>query len=185
MTFSYIFDFDGVLANSMPAHFAAYRQALAEVHIPVDERMFYAQAGRTGPETIRYFAKQAGVEVDVDRVYERTRELLRAPVPPVVAIPCNVALLKALRLAGAPVAIATGSSRARVLSLLRENGIEVDVLVTAEDTPRGKPFPDLFLRAAELLKIEPADCVVIEDSEVGIQAAQAAGMQALRYYSLD
>jgi beta-phosphoglucomutase-like phosphatase (HAD superfamily) len=168
MTYAYIFDFDGVLANSMPAHFSAYRQALAEVHIPVDEVLFYTQAGRTGPETIRFFAEQAGVEVDIDGVYARTRDLLHTHVLPITAIPCNVALLKLLHGAGAPVAIATGSSRARVLSLLHDNAIEVEALVTAEDARRGKPFPDLFL--------------VIEDSEVGIQAASAAGMQALRFY---
>jgi len=65
---------------------------------------------------------------------------------------------------------------------MREHAIEADAIVTAEDIQRGKPFPDLFLRAAAALRVDPADCVVIEDSEVGIEAARAAGMGALRFY---
>jgi HAD superfamily hydrolase (TIGR01549 family) len=178
----YIFDFDGVLVNTMGAHFSAYRQALAEAGVPIDKEQFYRQAGMTGREQIRYFAEKANVTIDVSRVYERTREIRRDQPQPTEAIACNVELLRLLRSARVPVAIASGSSRASILPIMREHGIEADAIVTAEDIQRGKPFPDLFLRAAEALGVAPADCVVIEDSEVGIEAARAAGMQALRFY---
>jgi HAD superfamily hydrolase (TIGR01509 family) len=183
MSHAYIFDFDGVLVNTMPAHFAAYRQALAEVDVPLDEPQFYRQAGMTGREQIRYFAEKAGVVIDVDRVYERTREIRRTLSQPTEVIACNVELLRLLRSARIPVAIASGSSRASILPMMREHRLEADAIVTAEDIKRGKPFPDLFLRAAEALHVAPANCVVIEDSDVGIEAARAAGMQALRFHS--
>ena len=183
MSHAYIFDFDGVLVNTMPAHFAAYRQALAEVNIPIDEPQFYRQAGMTGREQLRYFADKAGVAIDVDRVYERTREIRRAQPLPTEAIACNLELLRLLRSAGVPVAIASGSSRASILPMMREHGIEANAIVTAEDIQRGKPFPDLFLRAAEMLQVAPANCVVVEDSDVGIEAARAAGMHALRFHN--
>jgi HAD superfamily hydrolase (TIGR01509 family) len=179
---AYIFDFDGVLVNTMAAHFSAYGQALAEVGVAIDKEQFYRQAGMTGREQIRYFAEKAGLSIDVGRVYERTREIRRDQPQPTQAIACNVELLRLLRSAGVPVAIATGSSRPSILPMMREHGIEADAIVTAEDIQRGKPFPDLFLRAAEALRVTPADCVVVEDSEVGIEAARAAGMRALRFY---
>jgi HAD superfamily hydrolase (TIGR01509 family) len=182
MSHAYIFDFDGVLVNTMPAHFAAYRQALAEVNVPLDERQFYRQAGMTGREQIRSFADKAGVAIDVERVYARTREIHRTLTMPTEVIACNVELLRLLRRAGVLVASASGSSRPSILPIMHEHGIEADAIVTAEDIQRGKPFPDLFLRAAEALHALPADCVVIEDSDVGIEAARAAGMQALRFY---
>jgi HAD superfamily hydrolase (TIGR01509 family) len=60
--------------------------------------------------------------------------------------------------------------------------IEVDAIASSEDVKRGKPNPDLFLFAAEKLGVEPRNCVVVEDSDVGIEAARAAGMKALRFY---
>jgi HAD superfamily hydrolase (TIGR01509 family) len=182
MSRAYIFDFDGVLVNTMSAHFSAYQQALAEVDVPLDKEQFYRQAGMTGREQIRCFAEKAGVSVDVDRVYERTRQIRREQPQPTDAIVCNVELLHLLRSAGVPVAIATGSSRPSILPIMREHGIEADAIVTAEDIQRGKPFPDLLLRAAGALGNPPEECVVIEDSEVGIEAARAAGMRALRFH---
>ena len=182
MGLAYIFDFDGVLVNTMAAHFSAYGQALAEAGVPIDKEQFYSQAGMTGHEQISFFAKKAGVEIDVDRVYQRTREIRRDQPEPTEGIACNLELLRILRRAGVPVAIATGSSRPSILPIMREHGIEADAIATSEDITRGKPFPDLFLCAADKLKVAPGDCVVVEDSDVGIQAAQAAGMAALRFY---
>ncbi len=181
MDFAYIFDFDGVLVYTMEAHFACYGQALAEVGVPIDRQVFFSHAGMTGREQLLYFASQAGVSIDVEQVYARTRELRAAFSGGTEAIPCNVALLKLLRSQGVPVAIASGSSRPSILPIMKEHGIEVDALVTSEDIARGKPFPDLFLAAAARLGAAPEQCIVIEDSDVGIEAARRAGMRSLRF----
>lgn len=182
MKFAYIFDFDGVLVYTMEAHFACYGQALAEVGVPIDRETFFSHAGMTGREQLRFFANQAGVTIDVEQVYARTRELRLTLAAKTEAIACNVVLLKLLRGQGVPVAIASGSSRPSILPIMHEHGIEVDAIVTSEDITRGKPFPDLFLAAAARLGAAPEQCIVIEDSDVGIQAARSAGMKALRFH---
>jgi len=181
LSFAYIFDVDGVLLRTMKAHFACYKQALAESNIPIDKAQFYTQAGMTGQEQIKFFAVKAGVKVDVEKIYARKRELFQKRQDAAEAIDCNVGLLGILKSAGVPVAIASGSSRKSWFPLLAKYGIEADALVGAEDVQRGKPHPDLFLCAAEKLGVEPANCIVIEDSEAGIDAAKAAGMKVMHF----
>ncbi|NLF02296.1 MAG: HAD family phosphatase [Anaerolineales bacterium] len=180
--YGYIFDFDGVLVNTMGAHFECYQQALAEVNVPIDRALFYSQAGMTGLEQIQSFADRAGVQVDAKAVYARKREIWENHPPHVTPIRCNLQLMRALRDRGVRVAVATGSSPPTILPIMRQLGIEVDAIVTAHDVKRGKPFPDLFLCAAERLGLPPQHCIVVEDSDVGIEAAQAAGMRAMRFY---
>ena len=97
---AYIFDFDGVLVDTMPAHFASYREALAEAGVPLDRDRFYYQAGMTGREQIRWFCRQAGVQADVERIYARKNELAPRHRHLVTPIPENLALLRVLRAAG-------------------------------------------------------------------------------------
>jgi HAD superfamily hydrolase (TIGR01509 family) len=179
---AWIFDFDGVLVDTMPAHFASYREALAEVGVPLDRERFYYQAGMTGREQIRYFCQQAGVQADVERIYARKNELAPRHQHLVAPIPRNLELLRAMRAARLPTAIASGSSRPSILPVMQRFGIEADAVVSAEDVSRGKPHPDLFLLAAARLGAAPASCTVVEDSEVGVQAALAAGMGCLRFF---
>ncbi len=182
MEHAYIFDFDGVVVNSMEAHFASYQEALAEVNVPLIKAKFYSNAGMTGKEQIAFFAKKANVEVDVEKVYARKKELWDKYTDRIVKIPCNLELLRCMRAAGYRTAIATGSTPGSILPIMKEYGIEVDAIATADDVKRGKPHPDLFLCAAEKLGFAPDKCIVVEDSDVGIEAARAAGMHAMRFY---
>lgn len=182
MKYAYIFDFDGVLVNTMETHFACYKKALAEVNVPVDKKQFFSQAGMTGKEQIMYFAEKAGVAVDPEKVYARTREIRKEVQAKITAVESNLELLTTLRQNGYKVAIATGSSRASVLPVMNMFGIKVDSMATSEDINRGKPFPDLFLCAAKKMNIPPERCIVVEDSDAGIDAARAAGMKAMRFY---
>jgi HAD superfamily hydrolase (TIGR01509 family) len=178
----YIFDFDGVLVDTMEAHFSCYKKALEEAGVPIDKAQFYRQAGMKGVEQIAYFAEKAGVQVDPEKVYARKREIWNGERPKSTKIECNIELLNVLRKAGHRVAIASGSSRPSILPVVSEFSIEVDAIVTSEDVERGKPFPDLFLCAARKLGVPPESCIVVEDSDVGIEAALAAGMKALRFF---
>ncbi len=179
---AYIFDFDGVLVNTMEDHFRCYRQALEEVGVSIDKQRFYYQAGMTGLEQIAYFARQDGVKIEPEKVYARKKEIWAQEKPAGKPIDCNIRLLRLLRSSGIPAAIASGSSRGSILPMLEAHNIEIDALVTAEDVQRGKPDPELFLLAAKKLEVPAWNCLVIEDSDVGIQAAQAAGMGVFRFY---
>lgn len=182
--YAYIFDFDGVLFYTMEEHFQCYRQALEEYGVPIDREQFYRQAGMKGVEQIAYFAKNAGVKVDPGEVYQRKVEIQKTRDPAAEPIRCNLDLLLMLQNNGNPVAIASGSSKPSILPVLDRYGISIDVIVTSEDVKRGKPNPDLFLEAGRRLAAPPERCVVIEDSDAGVEAARAAGMAVLRYYDI-
>lgn len=181
MKYAYIFDFDGVLVNTMEAHFACYEKALAEVGVPIDKRQFFSQAGMTGREQIVYFCRKARKHPDVERIYRRKKALFKDYMDRITPIECNLQLIKKLKGAGVAVAIATGSSKSTITPIIEQFGIDVDVVISAEDVERGKPNPDLFLCAARELKVQPAYCIVVEDSDVGIEAAGRAGMKAMRF----
>jgi HAD superfamily hydrolase (TIGR01509 family) len=181
---AWVFDFDGVLVNTMEGHFTCYSRALAEAGIPIDRTLFYSQAGMTGREQIACFARLAGKSVDPDAIYRRKSEIFRELNPPAPKIDCMVELLHLLRSAGNRIAIATGSSRGSVLPFIEQYDLAPGVLVTAEDVARGKPHPDLFLLAAARMGVPAEQCVVVEDSDVGIESSKRAGMRALRFYDL-
>ncbi len=184
MTVGYIFDCDGVLVNNMELHFASHSQACLEQGVPTDRAEFFFQAGMTGREMIRHFARKAGKEIDVEKAYQRKAELFAQFSEKIRPIVCNLQILHLLRAAGCPVAIASGSSHRSLDPVMRRCGIAADAVVTSEDVKRGKPNPDLFLAAAERLGIPPQDCLVIEDSDVGVEAARRAGMRAMRFFDL-
>ena len=183
MSCGYIFDFDGVLANNMELHYQCNRQALAEAGVEMDKAQYFSQAGMTGIEQIAYFCTKAGVKADYQHIYARKKVLFTDYIDQIAPIQSNIDLLNLLQSNGVPVAIATGSSRNSLLPAMKKLGLEVEVLVTSEDVSRGKPHPDLFLLAAERLGLEPTACIVVEDSDVGIEAAKAARMRSLRFYN--
>ena len=166
----------------MGVHYTSYREALQEVGVSLDKGQFYRQAGMTGREQIMYFCDKARVLVDVEQVYARKTVLARKYIDQASPIPSNIELLRLLRSSGIPVALASGSSRPSIVPMMQQFGIEVDALATSEDVERGKPSPDLFLYAAGCLGVEPRNCIVVEDSDVGIEAASNAGMRSLRYF---
>ncbi len=178
----YIFDFDGVLFYTMEGHFQCYRAALEEFGVPIDRAQFYSQAGMKGVEQIAYFSRAAGIEVDPEDVYRRKREIQESRPAVAEPIESNLALLRLLQDNGHPVSIASGSSKPSILPVLEQFGIATDVIVTSEDVVRGKPSPDLFLAAAEGMGVPPERCIVLEDSDAGVEAALRAGMSVYRYY---
>ena len=172
-----IFDCDGTLADSMPAHYRTWKEALARHGIPLTRKRFYALGGVPATEVVRILSDEAGVEVDCRRVGREKDELFlkkAGPIKPVSA----VAEVARRNRGKVPMAVATGNVRALATSTLERIGMEdwFDTLVTSEDVERGKPHPDIFLEAARRLGVEPSDCLVYEDSDLGVTAARRAGM---------
>ncbi|MFM1871369.1 MAG: hypothetical protein RL398_791 [Planctomycetota bacterium] len=173
-----IFDCDGTLADTMPAHFAAWTAMLTPYGIPFPEPRFYAMGGMPTSQIIRILANDAGVVVDDIAAMVEAKERLflqhldaLAPIVPVVAI-------AAAYRGNLPMAVASGGYRAVVTSTLQRIGVFdwFGALVAAEDTTRHKPEPDVFLEAARRLDIAPAACAVFEDTDLGMEAARRAGM---------
>ncbi|MCG3125317.1 MAG: Fructose-1-phosphate phosphatase YqaB [Phycisphaerae bacterium] len=177
-----IFDMDGVLVASGPAHRASW-QLLARRHaFNVSDEDFDRTFGRTSRDIIRLLAGRTLSDAEVrtldDEKEALYRELVRGVVPLMIGARET---LEALRSAGLALAVATSGPRDNVELVLTETGIATyfSGVVHGGDIERGKPAPDCFLLAAERLRRLPARCVVVEDAPVGIEAARAAGMRVV------
>jgi HAD superfamily hydrolase (TIGR01509 family) len=186
-----VFDFDGVIANSEPLHFRAYRDVLAGHHVALTEHDYYARY--LGFDDIGAFEAIAA---------DRALAWTRADVAALVArkalrleeLERDVSVLfpgaaDAVRRAAAamPIAIASGARGDEIMRVLRREHLAscFTAIVAAEDTPVSKPAPDPYLRALTLLHtaaggmLVARDCVAIEDSRWGLRSARAAGMRTV------
>ncbi len=177
-----IFDCDGTLVDSMPVHFRAWRQVLEEVNHPqtLSEEAFYALGGMPTDRLVEIFNERAGTNHDptvLGAMKEKLYLDLLTEVPPIEPV-----VAYARSLAGRlPIAVASGGESYVVEKALRAVGIHnlFEVVVTADQVEHGKPAPDMFLLAAERMGVDPTDCLVLEDAELGRQAAVAAGMDCV------
>ncbi len=178
---AYLFDCDGTIVDSMPLHYVAWKQTLAEWKCDFPEDLFYAWGGRPVTEIIADLNQQHGLSMPADAVGRRKEALYYELLPQLQAIPEVVEHVHAQH-GNIPMAVVSGSRRNSVVTSLTQLHLldKFDVLVCAEDYARGKPAPDCFLMAAAKLGVAPADCLVFEDTDLGIQAAEAAGMAAVR-----
>jgi beta-phosphoglucomutase family hydrolase len=178
---AYLFDCDGTIVDSMPLHYIAWKKALAEWNCGFEEELFYSWGGRPVKEIIATLNQMHGLNMPVDTVAKRKESLYFELEDELKAIPEVVEQIEAKH-GRIPLAVVSGSRRNSVVHSLSALSLldKFDVLVCAEDYERGKPAPDCFLTAAARLGVEPRDCLVFEDTEMGIEAATAAGMASVR-----
>ena len=181
-----IFDMDGVIADSEPTYREAINLMLAPTGHQMSEQQYEEVIGTSVHFAWRAILKTFGIDGDVEdyvRRYDRALvELLRRPLPP---LPGVRELLAELRRRSLPAALATSSWKRWAQALLQATGLDgaFDAVVWREMVEHPKPAPDLFLRAAELVGIEPARCLVLEDTGPGLEAAKKAGMLAVQVRS--
>ncbi len=178
---AYLFDCDGTIVDSMPLHYIAWKQTLAEWNCPFEEELFYAWGGRPVSEIIASLNQMHGLSMPVDVVAHRKENHYYELLPEIKAIPEVVEHVHAKH-GLIPMAVVSGSRRNSVIGSLSALHLldKFDLLVCAEDYTRGKPAPDCFLTAAAKLGVDPKDCLVFEDTDMGIEAATAAGMASVR-----
>lgn len=179
---AYIFDCDGTLVDTMPLHYLAWVESLALNGAPFDftEEIFYAYAGVREQDVVTILNQQHGTTVDPDHVAHRKMEIFHRTIPQVRPVKPVADLARSTH-GKLPMAVASGSEEPTVRACLDSTGLLhlFDTIVTPKDVKRGKPAPDMFLLAAERMGIDPADCLVFEDGHSGLEAAKAAGMQAV------
>ncbi len=172
-----IFDCDGTLADSMPVHYVAWTRTLEPLGVRFDEATFYGWAGIPTDRILRMLAEEQQIALDAAHLaHVKEAKFLEElgqlkPIEPVVRL--------ARESHGRhPIAVASGGFRDIVRLQLAHLGIDelFQVVVAAEDTERHKPEPDVFLEAARRLQVAPELCCVLEDSDLGIEAARRAGM---------
>lgn len=181
-----IFDCDGTLADTMPLHWRAW-QAIARrhrLHFPEDR--FYSLGGVPSRDILKMLGQEQGVTLDhLAIAHEKEAEFLPllAQVEPVNTV---VGVARAYH-GKIPLAVASGGTQHIIGQVLRHLNIHhlFDAIVTSEDVTRQKPAPDIFLEAARRIGVPPQFCRAYEDTDLGIQAIVAAGMEAIDVRELD
>ncbi|MGW3117753.1 HAD family hydrolase [Streptomyces sp. NPDC001107] len=180
---SVIFDLDGTLVDSEPNYYEAGRQTLAEHGVPDFTWAEHERyVGVSTLETAALWKQEYGLAAPVDELLADTdRRYLELARTATRAYPEMRKFVELLATEDVPMAVASGSSPEAIEAILAGTGLDayLRTVVSADEVPRGKPAPDVFLEAARRLGATPADCVVLEDAAPGAVAAHAAGMRCI------
>lgn len=175
-----IWDLDGTLADTSALHFTAWEQVARERGQPFTHADFHRTFGRRNPEILGILFGEGLDTRTIDRLGDHKEELFRAAVKEqgVKLLPHAMELVKQLNQAGFKQAIGSSAPKANIELLTEVAGLKpfLSGIVAMEDTQRGKPDPEVFLKAAGKLSILPGWCVVVEDAVFGVEAAKAAHM---------
>lgn len=176
-----IFDCDGTLVDSEPLSRTAWERALEPYGYVLTDADAEASVGLPYPRVHAFFAERAALPAADEFWTELSAELYELIDADLEPFDDAVNAARELRARGVPVAVASSSFRDRLHRTLSRAGLldAFDAVVAGDEVEHGKPAPDMFLLAAERLGVEPAACVVIEDSPPGVQAGLAAGMITL------
>ena len=175
-----IFDCDGTLADTMPLHWRAWNTVTAKHKLHFPEERFYAMGGVPSRDILKLLREEQALEIDPLAVArEKEEEYLR------IMHECT-AIHEVVEIARAhhgkiPMAVASGGVQHIICSVLDKLGIRhfFDAVVTSEMVTNQKPAPDIFLEAARRIGIEPQFCRAYEDTDLGMTAIRAAGMEAV------
>jgi HAD superfamily hydrolase (TIGR01509 family) len=178
---AYLFDCDGTIVDSMPLHYVAWKRALGEWNCEFAEELFYGWGGRPTAEIIASLNLRDGLSMPVDAVARRKEEFYFAMLPELKAVPEVLEHIEAQH-GRIPFAVVSGSARDSVTASLETLKLldRFETLVCAGEYAKSKPDPEAFLLAASRLGVAPAQCLVFEDTAMGIQAAAAAGMASVK-----
>ena len=178
---AYLFDCDGTVADSMPLHYKAWKQALGEWNCEFGEKLFYSWGGMPVAEIISTLNQQHGLKMPVEAVAKRKEELYYELLPQLRAVPEVLEHVEDA-FGRIPFAVVSGSTRESVTASLISLKLldKFETLVCAGEYEKSKPDPEAFLMAAAKLGVDSAACLVFEDTDMGIQAAKAAGMASVK-----
>jgi beta-phosphoglucomutase-like phosphatase (HAD superfamily) len=180
----FIFDMDGVIIDSEPLHHQAERALLSYYGVSIDDATLQSFAGKDAHQLLNEFIIRYKLPVDFDTLYLQHRSKVEevfslSDIPATQAIP----LIWDIFRRDIPLALASSSHRRLIALVLKRLRLEncFRVVIGGDDVERGKPFPDIYLRAADRLARPPGHCIAIEDSRNGVQSAKDAGCFCIGY----
>ncbi|MDC7674932.1 HAD family hydrolase [Asticcacaulis machinosus] len=175
-----IFDCDGTLADTFPAHYRAFKEALSFYNINFETGFYAARVGLSRYQLLTELASETGITFDPEDIAARNADLFLKHIDAVRPISFVTDIVRQFQ-GILPLGVASGGQAPIVTATLHAIGLydQFDVVVTIEDTHRGKPHPDLYLTAADRLNINPEHIQAFEDSDEGIEAATSAGMKVM------
>ncbi len=179
-----IFDWDGVVVDSSSAHKTSWELLAEQRGLPLPENHFALGFGKKNQTIIPSIYKWSQDPAEIEELGYAKEQLYRKILRDSgsdPSLPGAVELFKMLKAVGIPMAVGTSTPRENVdlvIEIIGAHGF-FDAIISAEDVSHGKPDPEVFLKGAEALGVNPADCVVFEDATYGIEAALAGGMKAV------
>ncbi len=175
-----IFDCDGTLVDSMPLHYVAWHETMNRYGISFPEDRFYSLGGVPSDRIIEILASEQGFKLDAVAVAYEKEQAFLDKIERLVPIEAVVEIVRQNR-GVKPIAVASGGFLPVILRQLQHMAMHdwFDAIVTAEDTSKHKPEPDVFLEAARRLGTAAEHCVVFEDADLGVEAARRAGMHCI------
>ncbi|MEI8607156.1 MAG: beta-phosphoglucomutase family hydrolase [Pseudoalteromonas rhizosphaerae] len=175
-----IFDMDGTLIDSMGSHLQAWELTCHALGYPFDYDYMYSLGGVPTLATVDILNEKYGLSHDPDEVAKQKYQFWLGLNHQPEIITETVDVLNYYH-GKMPIGVGTGADRAHAIEHLTQTGLidKIDALVTASDVRHGKPHPETFLSVAKQINIQPQNCVVFEDTQIGYQAAQAGGMDCI------
>ncbi|MFY9426234.1 MAG: HAD family phosphatase [Caldicoprobacterales bacterium] len=182
---AFIFDMDGVIIDSEPLHFESDKMVMREFGVELTDEELNRYVGVANPQMWIELKDKYSIDLSVDELIEmqHMNKLKLLEDNQLETIRGIDELITDLQRKGIAVALASSSNMEFIQLVLKKLGITecFQVIVSGDDVEKGKPEPDIFLKAAELLKVRPQDCIVLEDSAHGVNAAKRAGMKCIGF----
>ena len=179
----YILDCDGTLVDSMPLHFKAWSASFVHHGAPWEwtEDELYANAGVPDRITVMELNERFDADLCPDSIHEFKAEWYARHLHEIEAVAAVADLARRYHAEGRRISVASGSDISLVVPSLERVGLLelFDIIITPADVKHGKPAPDMFLLAADRMAVAPESCLVFEDGQAGIDAANAAGMASV------
>lgn len=172
-----IFDLDGTLSDSLLVHIASWNAVCEKLNCTFDERILVEMTGAPTLSFAERIKREQNLEITAEELVVLKQQEFWKNINQIKPHDAVIGLMKDAH-GKIPMSVGTGASRTSAMLQMKELDIDqlFDFIVTADDVDRHKPEPDTFLKCAELMGIDPEFCQVFEDGELGMQAAQTAGM---------
>jgi beta-phosphoglucomutase family hydrolase len=175
-----IFDCDGTLADTMPLHWRAWNSVTARHGVHFPEERFYAMGGVPSRDILKLLRVEQNLDIDpLALAHEKEEAYLR--IMHEVTLIDEVVGIAREHHGKVPMAVASGGNQKIICRVLEQLGIRsfFDAVVTSEMVTNQKPAPDIFLEAARRIGVDPRFCRAYEDTDIGLTAIRAAGMEAV------
>ncbi|HEX9972326.1 MAG TPA: HAD family phosphatase [bacterium] len=174
-----LFDFDGVIANTLAYHVQAWQQVFADYGVEILPQDFFLLEGQLAEEIGKQLAQQKGLSLDemtIKKMVQQKRAIYNK-ITRATVYPASRKLIEQLKKKSIKIALVTGAIRQNIEPVTgKEFLTNFDVIITGNEVANTKPHPEPYLTAAQKLSVQPNECLVIENAPLGIRAAKLAGM---------
>lgn len=176
-----IFDMDGVIIDSEPIHVDIEKELLERLGGEMNEKEHANFIGTTDAHMWSILKEKYNLKPSVKEIIDMKREMFLNSIDRIQLIDGVLDFIKSLHKMGYRLGLASSNNRRSVMAIVEkfQLGKYMDVIMSGEDVKNGKPNPEIFLNTAKKMGLKPSSCIVIEDAENGVKAANAAGMKCI------